>query len=267
MKYLISTIICLILLYIYCIFPRFSKKKELEKYKTYLYAHRGFHNDEFPENTLPAFDRAKNHGYGIELDVQLTKDNVCVVAHDFHLLRACGVDKQIDELTYEELQQYTVFNSSYKIPKFEEVLKLVDHKVPLIVEIKQKGGNCQVCIEAQKFLDAYGSNYVVESFNPIAMNWYLKNRPNLIRGQLSSDHSKDPKMNKVLAWLLKHSITNFLSRPDFMAYDVNYRHEITFSLLNKVMTTVLWTIKDETTYQEVKKNYDLFIFEDFSPKL
>ena len=98
MEYFILFILSLIALYIYCIFPRFSKRKALEPYKKYDYAHRGYHNDVFPENTLAAFENAKNHGYGIELDVQLTKDNICVIAHDFHLLRACGIDKQIDAL-------------------------------------------------------------------------------------------------------------------------------------------------------------------------
>ena len=263
MIYLGMILLCLCALYIYCIFPRFSKKKAIKPYQSYVYAHRGLHNQDYPENTLPAFDRAKNYGYGIELDVQLTKDHIPVVSHDFHLLRSCGIDKQIDECTYEELKQYHVFNSSYSIPKFEEVLQLVNHQVPLIVEIKQKAGNCQVCIEAQKLLDQYKTDYVIESFNPIALNWYLKHRPQLIRGQLSYDHSKDESMSKALAWFLKHSLTNFLSRPDFMAYDVNYRHEFTFRLLNHFIPTALWTIKDEGTYQKVKENHEIIIFENF----
>lgn len=226
MEYFILFILSLSALYIYCIFPRFSKRKALESYKKYYYAHRGYHNDVLPENTLAAFENAKNHGYGIELDVQLTKDNICVVAHDFHLLRACGIDKQIDECTYDELKEYKVFNSEYSIPKLESVLELIDHKVPMIVEIKQKGANCQVCVEAQKLLDQYKTNYVVESFNPIAMNWYLKHRPNLIRGQLSSYFKTDKNMNKYLKFCLKHYLLNFLSRPDFVAYDVDNYEEI-----------------------------------------
>lgn len=266
MEYFILFILSLIALYIYCIFPRFSKRKALEPYKKYDYAHRGYHNDVFPENTLVAFENAKNHGYGIELDVQLTKDNICVIAHDFHLLRACGIDKQIDECTYEELKEYRVFNSEYSIPKFEEVLKLVDHKVPLIVEIKQKGGNCQVCVEAQKLLDEYKTNYVVESFNPLAMNWYRKHRPELIRGQLSSYFKTDQNMNKYLKFCLKHYLLNFLSRPDFVAYDVDNYEEFSFNLLRRFMPSVLWTVKTKEKFNEVHNKYDIIIFEGFSTK-
>ena len=265
MIYLFSTLLSLLALYVFCIFPRFTKRKEVLKYQSHVYAHRGYHNKDYPENTLQAFKRAKEHGYGCELDVQLTKDNICVVAHDFHLLRACGIDKQIDECTYEELKQYKVFNSDYSIPKFEEVLNVIDHSVPLIIEIKQKGGNCQVCSEAQKLLDEYKTNYVVESFNPIAMDWYKKNRPELIRGQLSSEHKSDPKMNKYLKFALQHSLLNFLSRPDFIAYDVKYRHEFTFNLLRRFMPSVIWTIQDEKTYHDLKNQYDLVIFENFKP--
>lgn len=264
--YIMLLLLSIICLYIYCIFPRFSKRKELEKYKRYDYAHRGLHNKNYPENTLAAFENAKNHGYGIELDVQLTKDNIPVIAHDFHLLRSCGIDKQIDECTYEELQQYHVFNSEYTIPKFEDVLNCINHEVPLIIEIKQKGSNCQVCVEAQKLLDRYKSNYVVESFNPIAMNWYLKNRPNLIRGQLSYDYSKDEKMNKLLGWALSHSLLNFLSRPDFTAYDIQYLNEFTFNLLNKLICSVVWTVKDVETYNHLKEKHEIIIFEQFKPE-
>ncbi|MGN1343400.1 MAG: glycerophosphodiester phosphodiesterase family protein [Traorella sp.] len=260
---LVIILLCLILLYIYCIFPRFSKSKEFKPYTNYIYAHRGLHNQDYPENTLAAFERAKNYGYGIELDVQLTKDQIPVIAHDFHLKRICGIDKQIDECTYEELLNYPILNSTYTIPKLEDVLKIIDHRIPMIVEIKQKSLNCQVCIETQKLLDTYQNNYVIESFNPLALNWYRKHRPQLIRGQLSCDHLKDPNLNKALAWFLKHCLANFLSRPDFIAYDVNSRKELSFSILKHFIYSVLWTIQDKNTFLEVKDQYDILIFENF----
>lgn len=59
------------------------------------YAHRGFHGEEgIPENSMAAFKKAKGSGYGIELDVQLTKDGVMVVHHDYDLKRTCGVNKK-----------------------------------------------------------------------------------------------------------------------------------------------------------------------------
>ena len=110
------------------------------------YAHRGLHDNESeaPENTLAAFKKAVDQGYGIELDVQLTKDGQVVVAHDFTLKRNCGVNLDIDTLTYEELQRFPIFKSNERIPLFTDVLQVVDGKVPLIVELKYKNGS-KIC--------------------------------------------------------------------------------------------------------------------------
>ena len=77
------------------------------------YAHRGLHDNtsDAPENTMAAFRKAVEHGYGIELDVQLTRDGQVVVVHDFNLKRICGVDIDVDKLTYEQLQAYPIYGS------------------------------------------------------------------------------------------------------------------------------------------------------------
>ena len=64
-------------------------------------AHRGLHSQDksVPENSLAAFRKAAENGYGVELDVQLSKDGQVVVFHDDDLKRVCGVDKRVDELT------------------------------------------------------------------------------------------------------------------------------------------------------------------------
>ncbi len=94
---------------------------------------------EAPENSIPAFQRAVQQGYGIELDVQLTTDNRLVVFHDETLQRMCGFDKKLTECSYDELKHYRLAKSDEKIPLFDEVLKVIDGKVPLIVEVKSEG--------------------------------------------------------------------------------------------------------------------------------
>lgn len=69
----------------------------------WLYAHRGLHGGDVPENSLAAFSRAVEAGYGIELDVQLTRDGFLVVHHDASLKRVCGADLRICDITFEEL--------------------------------------------------------------------------------------------------------------------------------------------------------------------
>ena len=68
-------ILVLIIVYIKMIDP--GKKRKHPVLNVKYYAHRGLHGEEgIPENSMAAFKKAKGSGYGIELDVQLTKDGV-----------------------------------------------------------------------------------------------------------------------------------------------------------------------------------------------
>ena len=62
------------------------------------YAHRGLHGGGIPENSLAAFERACEAGYGIELDVQLSKDGEVMVFHDYTLIRMTGREEKLSEL-------------------------------------------------------------------------------------------------------------------------------------------------------------------------
>ena len=131
MTILVMTLIgaaALFILYLLMIMPRVSGKPDMTPFKKWLYAHRGLHDNasEAPENSLKAFSRAVEAGYGIELDVQMTKDRVPVVFHDFTLERVCGRKGKVSDYTYQELQKFRLCASDERIPKFEDVLRLVD---------------------------------------------------------------------------------------------------------------------------------------------
>ncbi|MBO7364746.1 MAG: glycerophosphodiester phosphodiesterase, partial [Lachnospiraceae bacterium] len=95
-------------------------KEQRSKFAHWNYAHRGLHTPDHsvPENSLPAFRAAAECGYGVELDVQLTKDGRVVVFHDENLKRGCGRDGQIGDYTFEELQQFPLFDTDCRIPLF-----------------------------------------------------------------------------------------------------------------------------------------------------
>ena len=155
--------------YMAAITPRLFNRPERMP-KVY-YAHRGLHDNdsEAPENTLAAFRLAVEKGYGIELDVQVTRDGRAVVAHDYNLQRICGVDKDIDAVTYEELKKYPILNSQETVPLFADVLELVNGQVPLIVELKCKNRKSLVCEMADSLLKDYKGIYCIESFNPAVL--------------------------------------------------------------------------------------------------
>jgi glycerophosphoryl diester phosphodiesterase len=256
------------LLYLGSIAPRLTNRPEPMP-KVY-YAHRGLHDNETeaPENTLAAFAKAVDQGYGIELDVQLTKDQQVVVAHDFHLKRICGVDREIDSLTYEELQQYPVFGTNQRIPLLTDVLHLVNGQVPLIVEIKYKKVGSKICEKAQAILDDYQGVYCIESFHPQAVLWYRQNRPEICRGQLSSNFQKHDQVHTITHYIMRHLLTNFVTAPDFIAYDCRDYQAVSKNICRKLYhcPSVAWTVRSQEQLEKIRDYYDYFIFEGFIPE-
>ena len=72
------------------------------------YAHRGLHGGDIPENSLAAFRLAAEAGYGIELDLQLSRDGEVMVFHDYTLVWKLQIQKdQFGENgTYIYIQQH-----------------------------------------------------------------------------------------------------------------------------------------------------------------
>lgn len=253
--------------YAFLVAPRMINKPDVSVLKGVHYAHRGLHDNhsDAPENSMKAFKKAVDAGYGIEMDIQLTKDKIPVVFHDETLNRMCGVEGKVWEFTFEELQKLTLAESEERIPKFEDVLALVGGKVPLIVEYKLDVPSIEVCEIADPMLQAYNGIYCIESFHPFAVKWYREHRPEVIRGQLSQDFSKQEKYKgKFIYWLLSNLLTNVLTRPDFIAY--NHKDADMFS--RKVCSLmgalpVAYTIKSQEEYEKVKDQFELFIFDSF----
>lgn len=256
--------------YLAAIMPRMTHRPDYSPLMGHLYAHRGLHDNksDAPENSMAAFRKAVEAGYGIELDVQLTKDRIPVVFHDESLKRVCGAEGNVRDYTYEELQKFSICQSSERIPLFSEVLKLVDGKVPLIIEIKIHENADVVCSKADELIREYKGVYCIESFHPFAVKWYKKNRPGVIRGQLSSDFSKPGKKEKSDEKLVHYLLTNFLSRPDFIAYDHLHKKNLSRLLCRYLYgsLSVAWTIKSQKQLDQSRKDFDLFIFEGFIPE-
>ena len=200
-------ILALWLLWLLLILPPL-RRRPLGRLADFHYAHRGLWNEDRPENSLPAFHAAVEHGYGVELDLHLLKDGHLAVIHDSSLLRTAGADVRIEDLTVEELDAYRLEQSAEKIPLFRDVLALYAGKAPLIVELKCDNGNhAALCEAACNMLDSYCGPFCVESFDPRAVIWMRKNRPNYIRGQLSENWmQKKIPVHSVLKFAMTYHI-------------------------------------------------------------
>ena len=249
--------------------PRVVGKPSMKEFQKWLYAHRGLHDNltDAPENSMKAFEKAVDAGFGIEMDIQLTKDNVPVVFHDFTLNRICGVDGKVRNFTYEELQQFPLCRSKECIPRLEDVLKMVNGRVPLIVEFKMETANMSLCLLADRLLRKYKGMYCMESFNPLALLWYQMHRKDVVRGQLSDAFLKEGEYTGVLYFIMQNLLLNFLGRPDFVAYNCKYPNMLSRKICRRLYgnKAAAWTIKSEEQLRRARKNFDFFIFDSFVP--
>ncbi len=260
----------LLMLYLFLIAPRMWKKPDRTPLLNVLYAHRGLFDNktDAPENSLPAFQKAVEAGYGIELDVQLSKDGIPVVFHDASLKRMCGVEGNVWDYPLSELKQLKLADSNAEVPTLAEVLDVVDGKVPLIIEYKLDVPQTKVCRLVNDLLRSYTGAYCIESFHPLALIWYRRHRPDVVRGQLCMEFwNEDKYRGNPFFFVLSYLVTNAAARPDFIAYKHSDTSNLSFRLTKRMgALSVAWTIKSQTQLEEAKKHFDLFIFDSFIPK-
>lgn len=253
--------------YLLAIMP--ERGRRAERMKGVFFAHRGLHDLAVgtPENSMAAFQAAVEKGYGIELDVQLTKDQIPVVFHDFTLKRVCSVEGRVADYTFEELQQFRIEGTEEKIPRFADVLRLVDGAVPLLVELKCPDLGCDVCRIADRELQNYRGSYTIESFSPIALFWYRRHRPEVLRGQLAMNYQRQEGHYGPERMASRHLLYNFFSKPDFIAYDIRDRRAISKTICRDLFgcPCAAWTVRSKKQLGQVRPYYDCFIFEGFCP--
>ncbi len=251
---------------VFLVAPGRASKKDKKPFMYKNFAHRGLHKKDktVPENSLAAFERASSYGYGMELDVQLSKDGQVVVFHDDTLNRVCGVDSRVDEKSYDELSKISLCGTTQTIPLFSEVLKTVRGRGPLIVELKNGKRNEELCEKTYTLLEKYSGEYCIESFNPFIVRWFKKNAPEVIRGQLANPPKDyNGEVGPITAVILGNCLLNFLSRPQFIAYKITPK-PFTVKLCEALgAMKVAWTSHDWVN----EKFYDAVIFEFYKPKL
>ncbi len=228
------------------------------------FAHRGLHTKDgsAPENSLPAFKAAALLGYGVELDVHLTLDNKVVVFHDDTLERMCGDPRRIENVTYKELCALELDHSECKIPLLTEVFEVLDG-APIILELKRGSRNELLCALTFAIMQDYKGDICIESFDPFIVGWFKKNAPHVLRGQLSCERSNLKDISRPTAFMLSNLFTNFISRPNFIAYGIG-KKPLTVKLCEKMgAMKVCWTSKSS----ENETGNDAVIFEHYMPNV
>lgn len=235
-----------------------------------LFAHRGLHGSDAPENSLPAFEKAVRHGYGIELDVHLTADRRLVVLHDHNVQRTCGADGIVEKMTMQQLGALCLNGTNETPPELREVLRLVGGRVPLLIEIKSETVLPSVAPALHKALSGYRGTVLIESFHPLEIGYFRGTA--LPHGQLSSvqrpEKGSGPTM-RLLYFIQRHFLCNCISRPQFIARELAASLPPALQVLHRLFKTPLlaWTATDEAHAEEAgRQHYDGLIFEGFSPQ-
>lgn len=244
-----------------------------EKIKGVRFAHRGLHDLErgIPENSMPAFRAAIEHGFGAELDVHLMADGNLAVVHDSNLGRVCGADVCVEDLTAGELPGYPLLGSCEHIPLLEDVLELFEGKTPLIIELKVERGNYNDLTDrTMKALQGWRGTYCIESFHPAALLRLREKYPQVLRGQLSQDFLRSSEVGSLSLpgrFVLTNLLTTGLTKPDFIAYNYKDRGNLSLRLMRKLygVHEAGWTVRDRGTLEALEQEDVAPIFEQFVP--
>ena len=215
------------------------------------FAHRGLHDGAtFIENSLLAFAAALERGAGIECDLRLTADNQVIVFHDADALRLCGSHAIIARSTRAELARFSVGNRP--IPTLGQLLRLVDGRVPLLLEAKVDERFWPFGPAMLEALKDYSGAYGVMSFDPRLPRWFKTNAPHIRRGLVISD--KLPSLRRWSAMML--------ADPQFLSVHRAALDQSWVARARRRIPVTAWTIRTAAERAAAEPLADALIWED-----
>jgi glycerophosphoryl diester phosphodiesterase len=264
MVWALSAVALTVLLWSFLCAPARGRRRA-DSYRGAAFAHRGLYGLDCPENSRAAFARACEAGYGVELDVQMTRDGHLVVFHDDDAARMTGRDGLIRDMTLSEVRALNLAGSAEGIPTLDEVLATVDGRAPMLIEIKTAPGIGAITEKAVKRLKSYRGAYVVESFDPLCLFWLRKNAPEIIRGILVQRYADYRETQSPLVSFFASSLlANALARPDFIAHSREMGGNLSLWLCANVFRapTAQWTVTERAERAALTRRGVMAIFEE-----
>lgn len=242
---------------------------DMDQYVSYKYAHRGLHDEQYPENSIAACNAACEAGYGVEIDVHLSSDGQVVVFHDDTLDRMTGQSGKPGDFTATELTSMQLGDTDYTIPLLKDVVDCVAGRTPLLIEIKSTGSAGALEPAVYEVMESYNGPYLIQSFSPFSVGWFDKNAPSVPRGQLSWTFSGyDGDLPDYQTFAIRHLLVDFLDQPNFIAYGIQDDGLSSWTvqrLRNTGMPVFAWTVRSEEEYEQAAPYCDTIIFEGFRP--
>lgn len=222
------------------------------------FAHRGLHGFTRVENSRAAFEAAMQMGHGIELDVQASSDGDPFVFHDYQLDRLTDETGPVAERSAAELRRIRLKHSGETIPPLREILDLVGSQVPLLIEVKAPRRNVvQLCVSVFGALEGYRGPVAVMSFNPEVSRWFAFHAPQLTRGLVITENSRQ----SLRGWA-ERRFGMWRARPDFLAYDVrDLPSRFAARARRRGIPVLTWTVRGDNQARIAARHADQMIYE------
>ena len=236
-------------------------------------AHRGLHDASAGviENTASAFALAVRHGYGIECDVQVSRDGEAMVHHDDALGRLTEGSGRLADMDAADIERVRFKQSADRILTLGDLCDLAGGRATLAIEIKSHfDGDRRLAQRTADVLAGYRGPVAVMSFDPDAIAAIRAMAPRLARGMVAERRYDHPEWNRLTPSAkrsMAHMLHAYRTRPHFIAYSVRdlpaaapliARHVFRLPLLT-------WTVRTEDDRRRALRWADQMIFEGWTP--
>ncbi len=235
--------------------------------------HRGLHDlaQGRAENSTRAFAAAIEAGYGIELDLQLSRDGVPMVFHDYDLGRLTDERGPVAQRDAAELEAIALKGDGGTIPTLAMVLNQVAGQVPLVIEIKDQDGALGPNIgpmgkAVAEVLGGYDGPLAVMSFNPHAIIEMRKLLPDVPRGFVTDPYKADDWPTVPAATRERHAKIPDYDTADccFISHNVNDLGAARVAELKQAGASILcWTVRSAQVEQDARRIVDNVTFEGY----
>jgi glycerophosphoryl diester phosphodiesterase len=231
-------------------------------------AHRGYHTEDMPENTILSAQNAIDHGYAIELDVSTTKDEQIIVFHDVYAKRCLGLEGRVCKYTYDEIKDIDYLGKKgVHVSLLKDFLEFVDGRTPLLIELKPSFGFKHFVKDVVALLREYKGEFAVQSFSPFTLMELKKIAPEMLRGQLvTKDLSEMPidnfhdRLNYWIVWLFGFTSLIWFSNPDF--FNIDIRCYSKYQKRYAVRNVLTFVVTNEEEYNRAMRCTDNVVFEN-----
>lgn len=207
---------------------------------------------------MAAFTAAIAGQFGIECDVRLSRDGVAVVFHDATLPRMTGETGAIADRDARAIQRLSLPDGG-GVPRLETLLNLCGTDVPLLIEIKVDGRHvAPLCRAVSDDLARRPMTLAaVMSFNPLAVRWFARHRPDVPRGLVVSRQHRGGWRGRI-----GQALALWVTKPDFIACDIrDLPSPLSARARQRGMPVLTWTVRTEEERVRAAQHAGQIIFE------